>query len=125
MGDKKFPVRLRYYSQSAGGATSTVGSERLKRGRTLACQSIAFRNRTSLAGNVEIYLENNGGYTFICDQTAPALNRWYWYPYTQHLKDGDRIEAIQGASIQGDALDLHILGYETFGPENVLPRGGQ
>lgn len=124
MGAKKFPVRFRYYYQSIGAATSVVRSERLKRGQIIACQSIAFRNRTSLAGNVEIWLEHRDVYTFICDQTTPAAGRWYWYPYTQHLKEGECITAIQAASLQGDALDLHIIGYELFTGEGTQARGG-
>ena len=124
MGAKKFPVRFRYYYQSVGAATSVVRSERLKRGKIIACQSIAFRNRNAVAGNVEIFIEHEDVYTFICDQTTPAANRWYWYPFTQFIKLGEQISAFQAACEADDILDLHIIGYTTYGEENVLPRGG-
>lgn len=121
MGDKKFPIRLTYRATALGGATDEVASEILKRNRTIACQSIAFRNQTGLRGNVEIWLRQGEFYTFICDQTTPALNRWYFYPYTQHIKMGEQLVAIQAACTIGDVLDLHILGYSTYGEENVIP----
>ena len=120
MGDKKFPIRLTYRADALGGATDRVESEILHRNRTIACQSIAFRNRTGLRGNVEIWLRQGEFYVFICDQTTPALNRWYWYPYTQHLKEGEQISAIQATCLAADILDLHIMGYTTFGAEGVV-----
>ena len=121
MGDKKFPIRLVYQAAALGGVTDRVESEILKRNRTIACQSIAFRNRTGLRGNVEIWLRQGESYVFICDQTTPALNRWYWYPYTQHLKVGEQLSAIQDTCTIGDILDLQIIGYSTYGEENVIP----
>ena len=121
MGAKKFPIRLTYRADASGGATDRVESEILHRNRTIACQSIAFRNRTGVRGNVEIYLRQGEFYVFICDQTTPAVNRWYWYPYTQHLKEGEQISAIQDTCLAADILDLHILGYSTYGPEGVIP----
>ena len=122
MGAKKFPIRLTYIATATAViATDRVESEILRRGRMIACQSIAFRNQTGLRGNVEIYLRQGEFYVFICDQTTPALNRWYWYPYTQHLKLGEQISAIQGGCVAGDILDLHIIGYSTYGEENVIP----
>jgi len=121
MGVKKFPIRLTYRADALGGATDRVESEILQRNRTIACQSIAFRNRTGQRGNVEIWLRQSQFYVFICDQTTPAANRWYYYPYTQHLKVGEQLSAIQDTCTIGDILDLHILGYSTYGEEDVIP----
>ena len=120
MGAKKFPIRLTYRADATGGATDRVESEPLHRNRTIACQSIAFRNRTGQRGNVEIWLRQGEFYVFICDQTTPGANRWYWYPYTQHLKEGEQISAIQATCTALDILDLHIIGYTTFGPEGLV-----
>lgn len=123
MGVKKFPIRLTYRADAAAvvGVPDRVESEILKRNRTIACQSIAFRNRTGLRGNLEVWLRQGEFYVFIFDQTTPALNRWYYYPYTQHLKVGEQISAIQAGCTAGDILDLHILGYTTYGEENIIP----
>jgi len=122
MGVKKFPIRLTYRADATAViATDRVESEILRRNQTIACQSIGFRNRTGQRGNVEIYLRQGEFYVFICDQTTPAANRWYWYPYTQHLKLGERISAIQGGCVNGDILDLHIIGYSTYGEGVEIP----
>lgn len=130
MGDKKFPIRLKYRAVAVGPQLALLGldrveSEILKRNRILACQSIAFRNQTGQRGNVEIYLRQGEFYVFICDQTTPAADRWYWYPYAQFIKLGEQITAFQATCEADDILDLHIIGYTTYGEENVLPRGGQ
>ena len=121
MGDKKFPIRLTYRATATGGVTDRVESEIMHRNRTIACQSIAFRNRTGQRGNVEIWIRQGEFYAFICDQTTPAANRWYWYPYTQHIKVGEQIVAIQDTCTALDVLDLHIIGYSTYGEEAVIP----
>jgi len=124
MGVKKFPIRLKYQATAIADPvilTDRVESEILHRNMTLACQSIGFRNQTGLRGNLEIWIRQGESYTFICDQTTPAANRWYWYPYTQHIKVGEQICAIQATCLAGDILDLHIIGYSTYGEENVIP----
>ena len=130
MGAKKFPIRLTYRETALGSQLAIAGldrveSEILLRNRVIACQSIAFRNQTAERGNVEIYLRQGEFYVFICDQTTPAADRWYWYPYTQHIKMGEQISAFQATCEAGDILDLHIIGYTTYGEENILARGGQ
>ena len=123
MDIKKYPIRLAYHAIAAAvvGVPDRVESEIIHRNRTVACQSIAFRNQTGQRGNVEIWLRAGETYFFICDQTTPAANRWYWYPYTQHIKAGEQISAIQAGCVAGDLLDLHIIGYSTYGKENVIP----
>lgn len=121
MGDKKFPVRLRYRADVPAIGTGYVTSEIFRRNRLVACQSIAFRNRTGTRGNVEIYIKQQAMRTFICDQTTPAANRWYWYPYTQTVREGEQIECEQATCQANDILDLHIVGYTTFGGEGDMP----
>uniref|UniRef100_A0A6M3XZY3 Uncharacterized protein n=1 Tax=viral metagenome TaxID=1070528 RepID=A0A6M3XZY3_9ZZZZ len=119
MGAKKYPRRLRAYTKVAANGTGIVRSDLIQRGQVLACQSIGFRNRTGARGNLELYIEETGTLTFIADQTTPLANRWYWYPYAQHIKEGERIEAQQASCLADDELDLHVIGYVTFGVEEV------
>lgn len=119
MGDKKFPRRLRPYAKVPADGTGYVSSKPLSRGEVLACQSIGFRNRTGARGNLEIYIKQGEARTFLADQTSPAANRWYWYPYVQHIKEGEQIEAQQASCSADDELDLHIVGYITYGTEEV------
>jgi len=120
MGAKKYPIRLPYHAVISVTNPDRVESEVVHRNRMIACQSIAFRNQTGLRGNVEVWIRSGDTYVFIFDQTTPALNRWYWYPYTQYLKVGEQISAIQGGCVVGDILDLHIIGYTMFGEEALV-----
>lgn len=119
MGVKKYPRRLRAYTRVAANGTGYVRTDPLQLGQVLASQSIGFRNRTGARGNLELYIKEGESRTFIADQTTPESNRWYWYPYTQHIKEGEQLEAQQASCIAGDELDLHIVGYITFGVEEV------
>ena len=119
MGAKKNPRRLRHYTKIATNGTGYVRSDRLGLGQVLACQSIGFRNRTGARGTLELYIKQGEARTFIADQTSPLANRWYWYPYTQHIKEGEQLEAQQASCLQNDELDLHIIGYITYGVEEV------
>ncbi|MBA7637569.1 hypothetical protein ES703_45215 [subsurface metagenome] len=121
MGDKKFPIRLQYQATVVGNVTGYVRSEIFHRNRLIACQSIAFRNRTGLRGNVEIFIKQQDFRSFICDQTTPALGRWYWYPYTQFIKEGEQIECEQLTCLNDDILDLVIVGYAVWGTEGAIP----
>lgn len=114
MPPEKYPVRLPRQAKVGENGTGYVRAETMKVGQVLDCQSIAFRNRTGARGNVEIYVKQGPSLTFICDQTAPEAGRWYWYPYTQTIKEGEQIEAQQGSCIAGDILDLHIIGHIAF-----------
>ncbi|MBA7582257.1 hypothetical protein ES708_24184 [subsurface metagenome] len=114
MPPEKYPIRLPHQAKVGEDGTGYVRSEPLSFGQVLDCRSIAFRNRTGGRGNVEIYVKQGASLTFICDQTAPAADRWYWYPHTQTIKEGEQIEAQQASCIAGDILDLHIIGHITF-----------
>ncbi|MBA7638662.1 hypothetical protein ES703_46318 [subsurface metagenome] len=114
MSAEKYPVRLPHQATVGEDGTGYVRSDVLSFGQVLDCQSIAFRNRTDTRGDVELYIKQGASLTFICDQTAPAAGRWYWYPYTQTIKEGEQIEAQQALCIAGDILDLHIIGHITF-----------
>jgi len=120
MGAKKYPIRLRYRADVPEDGTGYVRSEILERNRVIACQSIAFRNRTGARGTVEVYIKQGEALTFIFDQLTPALNTWYWYPYTQFFKVGEQLEAQQLTCLQNDVLDLHIIGYTMYGPEALV-----
>uniref|UniRef100_A0A6H1ZR55 Uncharacterized protein n=1 Tax=viral metagenome TaxID=1070528 RepID=A0A6H1ZR55_9ZZZZ len=120
MGAKKYPIRLRYKATVAADGTGYVRSEILHRNRVIACQSIGFRNRTGARGTVEAYIKQGAARTFIFDQGTPAANRWYWYPYTQFIKEGEQIEIQQASCSADDVLDLHIVGYTIFGPEALV-----
>jgi len=119
MGAKKYPRRLRHYTKVAADGTGYVSTQPLQAGHVLACQSIGFRNRTGTRGTLELYIKQGEARTFIADQSTPVLNRWYWYPYTQHIKEGEQIEAQQASCSEDDELDLHIIGYITFGTEVI------
>jgi len=114
MPPEKYPVRLPHQATVGEDGTGYVRSEILSVDQVLDCQSIAFRNRAGTRGNVEIYVKQGASLTFICDQTAPAAGRWYWYPYVQTIKEGEQIEAQQATCLKDDILDLHIIGYITF-----------
>ena len=120
MGAKKFPVRLRYREDVPADGTGYVRSEILHRNRVIACQSIAVRNRTGARGTFEVFIRQGDALTFIFDQPTPALNTWYWYPYTQFIKTGEQIEVQQATCLEDDILDLHIIGYTMFGPEALV-----
>ncbi len=120
MGAKKYPIRLPYKAKVAADGTGYVRSEILHRNRVIACQSIAFRNQTGARGTVEVYIKQGAALTFIFDQGSPAANTWYWYPYTQFIKEGEQIEAQQASAKEDDVLDLHIIGYTMYGPEALV-----
>ncbi|MBA7602858.1 hypothetical protein ES703_09954 [subsurface metagenome] len=120
MGAKKYPIRLRYKATVAENGTGYVRSEILHRNRVIACQAIAFRNQTGARGTVEAYIKQQAARTFIFDQLQPGANTWYWYPYTQFIKDGEQIELQQLTCLEGDVLDLHIIGYAMYGPEPLV-----
>jgi len=120
MERKKVPDRLRYLKTVAADGTGEVASDRVDIGEMLACQSIAFRNRSGARGNLEIYLKQGAVETFIADQTSPASNRWYWYPYEQHLTEGEQVTAKQASCKADDILDLHIIGYKTYGSKGEI-----
>jgi len=121
MGAKKYPIRLLYRAPVAAAGTGYVRSEILRRNQLIACQSIGFRNRTGKRGNVEIYIKQQAFRSFICDQTTPDANRWYWYPYTQFFKMGEQIEAEQASCLKDDILDLVIVGYTIWESEGQIP----
>lgn len=120
MGTKKHPIRLRYKAIVAADGTGYVRSEILHRNRVIACQSIAVRNQTTKAGTIEVYIKQQAARTFIFDQLAPEKNTWYWYPYTQFIKEGEQIEAQIADCEADDILDLHIIGYAMYGPEALV-----
>ncbi|MBA7651234.1 hypothetical protein ES703_59051 [subsurface metagenome] len=120
MGAKKYPIRLQYQAIVPAAGTGYVESEILHRNRVIACQSIAFRNRTTKAETIEAYIKQGASRTFIFDQVAPEKNIWYWYPYTQFIKEGEQIEVQQAECDKDDILDLHIIGYAMYGPEALV-----
>ncbi len=120
MGAKKYPIRLRYKATVPEDGTGYVRSEILHRNRVIACQSIAVRNQTTKAGTIEAYIKQQAARTFIFDQAAPEKNTWYWYPYTQFIKDGEQIEVQIEDCLEDDILDLHIVGYAMYGPEALV-----
>ncbi|MBA7559839.1 hypothetical protein ES708_01455 [subsurface metagenome] len=120
MGAKKYPIRLRYQAKVAADGTGYVRSEILHRNRVIACQSIAVRNQTTKAGTLEVYIKQGEARTFIFDQAAPEKNTWYWYPYTQFIKQGEQLEAQIADCLTNDLLDLHIIGYTMFGLEALV-----
>ena len=120
MERKKVPDRLRYKAKVAADGTGEVASDRVDIDEMLACQSIAFKNENGARGTLEIFLKQGAVETFIADQTSPASNRWYWYPYEQHLKEGEQIIAKQASCIASDILDLHIIGYKTYGSKGEI-----
>jgi len=120
MGAKKYPIRLRYKATVAEDGTGYVRSEILRRNQVIACQSIAFRNQTGARGTVEAYIKQQAAQTFIFDQGTPAANRWYWYPYTQFIKEGEQLELQQLTCLADDILDLQIIGYAMYGPEALV-----
>ncbi|MBA7567541.1 hypothetical protein ES708_09256 [subsurface metagenome] len=114
---EKYPIRLPSQETVDADGTGYVRSERLEVNRVLDCQSLAFRNRTGARGNVEIYIKQSASLTFVCDQTTPGANTWYWYPYPQTIKEGEQFEAQQASCMAGDILDLHLIGHITYGEE--------
>jgi len=120
MGAKKYPIRLKFRVKLTADGTGEITSERINHGEVLACQSIAFRNQTGARGTLELFIRQMDALTFIADQTSPAANRWYWYPYTQHIKEGEAIKAEQASCLTNDILDLQIIGYKTYSGEGDI-----
>lgn len=114
MEQERYPIRRPYKAKVGADGTGSVRSQVLEAGQVLDCESIAFRNRTGARGTLEIYIKQGASLVFICDQTAPAADTWYWYPYTQTILEGEQIEAQQASCIAGDILDLHIIGHITY-----------
>ncbi len=110
----KNPTRQRPYLKVAANGTGIVESDKVLDGERLVSQSIAIRNRTGARGTFEVYLKHNTDKTFLFNQTSPAANQWYYYPYEQHLVEGETIEVEQASCLQNDELDLHIVGYRRF-----------
>lgn len=120
MERKKVPDRFRYKETVVADGTGEVASDRVDVGEMLCCQSLAFRNRTGARGTVEVYLKQGAIETLIWDEPAPAANEWYWYPYEQHLRESERIIAKQATCLTSDVLDLHIIGYKTYGSRGEI-----
>lgn len=111
---ERYPIRLRYKAKVGADGTGSVGSQILEAGQVLGCESIAFRNQTGARGTLEIYIKQGASLVFICDQTSPQADTWYWYSYTQTILEGEQLEAQQASCIAGDVLDLHIIGHITY-----------
>lgn len=120
MGAKKYPIRLRDKTTVPADGTGYVRSEILHRNQAIACQSIAIRAQTGARGTFEVYIRQGAALTFIFDQASPAANTWYFYPYTQFIKEGEQIEVQQASCLENDVLDLHIIGYTMYGPEALV-----
>lgn len=120
MGAKKFRRRLRGYTKVAADGTGYVRSERIERNQTIACQSIAFRNRTGTRGTVTLSVEHAGTTFPFADQSAPTVNRWWFYPYTQYIGTGERVEASQASCKADDELDLVVIGYMMYAEEREV-----
>ena len=120
MERKKVPDRLRFYTKVAADGTGTVESDPIDQGEMLACQSIAFRNRTGARGAVILQVKQGAVTTVIAEEPAPAANEWYYYTYTQHLVAGEQIQASQASCSADDILDLHIVGYKTYGSQGEV-----
>ncbi|GAI81665.1 unnamed protein product, partial [marine sediment metagenome] len=117
---KKYPIRLRYKATVPEDGTGYVRSEILHRNRVITCQSIAIRNRTGARGTFEAFIKQQAALTFLFDQGTPGANTWYWYPYTQFIKEGEQIEVQQLTCKEDDVLELHIIGYAMYGPEALV-----
>lgn len=114
MEQERYPIRRRHQAKVGADGTGRVRSLILEAGQVLDCESIAFRNRTGSRGALEIYIKQGASLVFICDQTTPVADTWYWYPYTQTIKEGEQLEAQQASCVTGDVLDLHIVGHITY-----------
>lgn len=114
MQTEKYPIRRRYQAKVGADGTGSIRSQILEAGQVLDCESVAFRNRTGARGALEVYIKQGAALVFLCDQTSPAADTWYWYPYTQTIKEGEQIEAQQASCLNGDVLDLHIIGHITY-----------
>jgi len=121
MGAKKYPIRLKFKATVGATGTGKIESDMVKPHQVIACQSIAFRNQTGARGTMELYIKQQTNLTCIADEPAPAANEWYWYPYTQHIKEGERIEAQQASCSADDVLDLHIIGYIIYESKGEIP----
>lgn len=121
MGAKKIPIRRRAYAKVAADGTGSVLSRRVDQSEMECYQSIAFRNRTGARGTLEVYLKSGEEEFFIFDQLSPGANTWYWYPYPQTLKQGERLIAKQESCSADDQLDLHCIGYMIYGSNGEIP----
>lgn len=107
-------VRLPYVKTVAATGTGKISSDRVKSGQMLVCQSIAFRNQTGARGTASLRIKQSGVLYDLGDQASPAANQWYYYPYEQHVNEGEQIEVSQASCILNDVLDLVIVGYIEF-----------
>ena len=104
-------VRLPYSKKVSATGTGIISSDRVKNGQMLVCQSIAFRNQTGARGTASLRIKQGSVVYDLGDQASPAANQWYYYPYEQHINEGEIIEVSQASCVANDVLDLVLIGY--------------
>ncbi len=110
-------VRLPYNAAVAATGTGKISSDRVKNGQMLVCQSIAWRNQTGARGTATLQVRQSGVTYPLGDQAAPVAGQWYYYPYEQHVNEGEQVEVSQASCTAADVLDLVIVGYIEYKAE--------
>lgn len=107
-------VRLVAYTKVAASGTGKVTLERVKPGRVLVCENIAWINETGTRGTSSLTIKAGGRSYNLADQATPTLNQWYYYPYLLRLVEGEELEVSQASCIANDIMRLHVVGYIEF-----------
>ena len=104
-------VRLPKQVKVSATGTGTINTDRVETGQMLVCQSIAFRNQTAARGAITLQVRQGSALLVLAYESAPAAGEWYYYPYEQHVNQGEQVEVQQASCVADDLLDLHIIGY--------------
>ncbi len=104
-------VRLPYDKKVASTGTGAIQSRRVEPGQMLVCQSLAWKNATGARGTASLRIRQSSVVYELGDQASPAANQWYFYPYEQHVNEGEQVEVSQASCIANDELSLVIIGY--------------
>ena len=98
------------YTVLANG-TGIINTPPVQPGQVLVIQSLAFRNATGARGTATIRLNHGGVITELGDQESPDANTWYYYPFEQHIIEGEQVEVAQASCVAADVLSLRVIGY--------------
>ena len=91
--------------------TGVISTPVIPPGQVLVIQSVAWRNATGARGTATVQIRSGQIVAPLGDQLAPTANTWYYYPYDQHVIEGECVEVSQASCVAGDVLSLRVIGY--------------
>lgn len=107
-------VRIPVVANVAANGTGLISTENVKPNQALVVQSVAWKNATGARGTATLRIKSGPVDYPLGDQPSPDADSWYYYPFEQHLKEGEQVEVAQADCIAADVLHLMVIGYIEF-----------